>query len=148
MKLPLFSLLLLLSLAGCSSTRQVAKVDAAPGPAAATSAVAETVVLSPSQPGASAPMPATVPPATALPATAPPAKTVAVEEIVQKVPFKVSVSSVTVEKMAAQQGCKGGKGASLVTEKGPIEVYKMVCDNGKVFLAKCELRQCKAYRGG
>jgi hypothetical protein len=61
---------------------------------------------------------------------------------VQQVPFQIATSSVTVERMAQQAGCVGGKGASLVTEKGPVEVYRMQCDNGKVFLAKCELRQC------
>jgi hypothetical protein len=25
-----------------------------------------------------------------------------------------------------------------------VEVYRMVCDSGKVFMARCELRQCKA----
>lgn len=61
---------------------------------------------------------------------------------VQQVPFQIATSSVTVERMAQKVGCVGGKGASLVTDKGPVEVYKMQCDNGKVFLAKCELRQC------
>jgi hypothetical protein len=61
---------------------------------------------------------------------------------IQTVRFQTSVSSVTVENMAKREGCKGGAGASLITEKGPVEVYRMYCDNGKVFLAKCELRQC------
>jgi hypothetical protein len=63
---------------------------------------------------------------------------------IERVPFKAGVSSVTVEKMARSAQCLGGKGAGLVTESGPIEVYKMQCDNGRVFMARCELRQCKA----
>ena len=63
---------------------------------------------------------------------------------IERVPFRAGVSSVTVENMARQQGCVGGQGAGLMTEPGPVEVYRMMCDNGKVFRAKCEMRQCKA----
>jgi hypothetical protein len=62
---------------------------------------------------------------------------------IERVPFRAGVSSVTVEKMARGQQCTGGPGAGLVTESGPVEVYRMQCDNGKVFLARCELRQCR-----
>ena len=62
---------------------------------------------------------------------------------IERVPFRVGVSSVTVEKMAREQGCTGGQGAGLVTEPGPIEVYRMRCEDGKVFMARCELRQCR-----
>lgn len=62
---------------------------------------------------------------------------------IQKVPFRLGVSSATVEKLARQQACTGGQGAGLVTPPGPTEVYRMECDNGKVFMARCELRQCK-----
>jgi hypothetical protein len=62
---------------------------------------------------------------------------------IERVPFRAGVSSATVEKLAKQQVCSGGLGAGLVTEPGPVEVYRMQCDNGKVFLARCELRQCK-----
>jgi hypothetical protein len=61
---------------------------------------------------------------------------------IQKLPFHLGVSSNTVEKLAKQQACTGGQGAGLVTEPGPVEVYRMQCDNGKVFMARCELRQC------
>jgi hypothetical protein len=61
-----------------------------------------------------------------------------------RVPFRAGVSSVTVEKMARGQQCTGGQGAGLVTENGPVEVYRMQCDNGKVFMARCEMRQCRA----
>jgi hypothetical protein len=62
---------------------------------------------------------------------------------IQKLPFRLGVSSNTVEKMARQQACMGGQGAGLVTEPGPVEVYRMQCDNGKVFMARCEMRQCR-----
>jgi len=61
---------------------------------------------------------------------------------IQRVPFKLGVSSATVERMAKQQGCMGEEGAGLVTEPGPVEVYRMRCESGKVFMARCELRQC------
>jgi hypothetical protein len=63
---------------------------------------------------------------------------------IETVRFRPGVSSVTVEKMAKAQGCTGGIGAGLVTPAGPVEVYKMQCENGKVFTARCDLRQCKA----
>ncbi|MGZ3182445.1 MAG: hypothetical protein ACXU8N_08395 [Telluria sp.] len=62
---------------------------------------------------------------------------------VERVEFRSGVSSATVEKMARElEGCVGGLGAGLVSEPGPVEVYRMACDNGQVFLARCELRQC------
>ncbi|MFP5390113.1 MAG: hypothetical protein ACLGI6_01000 [Gammaproteobacteria bacterium] len=63
---------------------------------------------------------------------------------IERVPFRAGVSSVTVENMAKQRGCVGGQGAGLMTEPGPIEIYRMVCENGQVFRARCEMRQCKA----
>lgn len=62
---------------------------------------------------------------------------------IERIPFKAGISSATVERMAKRQGCTGGEGAGLVTEAGPVEVYRMLCENGKVFKARCELRQCK-----
>ena len=61
---------------------------------------------------------------------------------VETIPFRTGVSSATVEKMAKQQGCTGGLGAGLITQPGPVEVYRMRCEDGKVFMARCELRQC------
>jgi hypothetical protein len=78
--------------------------------------------------------PAIAPTAQARPADAAP---------IERVPFRIGVSSATVEKMAGQQACTGGQGAGLITEPGPVEVYRMQCDNGKVFMARCELRQCR-----
>jgi len=63
---------------------------------------------------------------------------------IEKVPFRAGISSATVEKLARQQGCAGGWGAGLVSEPGPVEIYRMSCDSGKVYMAKCELKQCKA----
>ncbi|MDY0962619.1 hypothetical protein [Massilia sp. CFBP9026] len=62
---------------------------------------------------------------------------------IQRVPFKVGVSSTTVEQLARAQACASEQGASLITEPGPIEVYRMQCQDGKVFMARCELRQCR-----
>ena len=62
---------------------------------------------------------------------------------IEKVPFRLGISSNTVEKMGRQQACTSGQGAGLVTGAGPVEVYRMQCDNGKVFMARCELRQCR-----
>jgi len=62
---------------------------------------------------------------------------------IETVPFHLGVSSATVEKMARDQACTGGQGAGLITPPGPVEVYRMQCDNGKVFMARCELRQCR-----
>jgi len=62
---------------------------------------------------------------------------------IQRVPFKVGVSSTTVEQLAKAQACTSEQGAGLITEPGPIEVYRMQCQDGKVFMARCELRQCR-----
>ena len=62
---------------------------------------------------------------------------------IQRVPFRTGVSSATVEKLARAQSCTGGQGAGLVPEPGPVEVYRMQCEDGKVFMARCELRQCR-----
>lgn len=155
MKLTLPALVLLLLLNGCASTKPVAYAtpQASPISTSPAAAIAETVVLSPTQLTSVTRDVAPAAPVATTTSTAPAAlvNRVAVSaappgtEQVQQVPFQVSVSSVTVERLAKQQGCKGGKGASLVTEKGPVEVYKMVCDSGRVFLAKCELRQCKSF---
>jgi hypothetical protein len=86
-------------------------------------------------------MPAPVAPvAPAAPVAAPAAPAV------ETIPFRTGVSSATVEKMAKQLGCTGGLGAGLITQPGPVEVYRMRCEDGKlsgkVFMARCELRQC------
>lgn len=65
----------------------------------------------------------------------------AVSTQVTLVEFTPGVSSATVERLAKQLGCDG-RGAGLITPKGPIEMYRMACHDGRTILAKCELRQC------
>lgn len=65
---------------------------------------------------------------------------------IRKVEFRLGVSSATVERLARRAGCAGNGGAGVVAGEGPIEVYRMQCDNGRTFLAKCELRQCRPMR--
>jgi len=62
---------------------------------------------------------------------------------IERVPHRVGVSSSTVERLARQHACTSPQGAGLLTEEGPIEVYRMQCADGKVFMARCELRQCR-----
>jgi len=62
---------------------------------------------------------------------------------IETIPFRTGVSSATVEKMARERACTGGQGAGLITQAGPVEVYRMQCADGKVFMARCELRQCR-----
>ncbi|KQQ88084.1 hypothetical protein [Massilia sp. Leaf139] len=61
---------------------------------------------------------------------------------IERVPYRVGVSSATVEQLAREHACTG-QGAGLITEPGPVEVYRMQCGDGKVFMARCELRQCR-----
>jgi hypothetical protein len=61
---------------------------------------------------------------------------------IERVEFRSGVSSATVERLAKEANCTGGIGAGLVSEPGPVEMYRMVCGNGQVFLARCEMRQC------
>jgi hypothetical protein len=68
------------------------------------------------------------------------------EPQIQTIPFLAGISSMTVEKLALQYGCSAKKGAALITDKGPVEVYRMACDDERILLVKCELRQCKAMR--
>ncbi|MBX9869800.1 MAG: hypothetical protein K2X63_08390 [Burkholderiaceae bacterium] len=62
----------------------------------------------------------------------------------ETIKFQAGISSATVERLGKDHGCEGSKGAGLITEKGPVEVYRMQCNDGTSFLARCELRQCKA----
>jgi hypothetical protein len=63
---------------------------------------------------------------------------------IEYIPFRAGVSSATVENMAKQVGCVGGPGAGLTSPPGPVETYRMVCDNKTVYTARCEMRQCRA----
>ncbi len=62
---------------------------------------------------------------------------------IQMVEFKLGVSSITVERMAKNVGCTGGKGAGLMSSNGSTELYRMNCENGSTIMARCELRQCQ-----
>ena len=86
----------------------------------------------------------TMPPASraAAPAQAPPQLVDANGAPIERVPYRVGVSTVTVEQLARQHACTG-QGAGLITEPGPVEVYRLQCSDGKVFMARCELRQCR-----
>jgi hypothetical protein len=57
--------------------------------------------------------------------------------------FRQGVSSYTVEQLARGSGCAGHNGAELVSEPGPVETYKVACDDGGHLEALCEYRQCK-----
>jgi hypothetical protein len=61
---------------------------------------------------------------------------------IAKVEFKLGISSSTVERMAKQNGCESTKGAGLISNSGPVEQYRVNCQDGTAYLAKCELRQC------
>jgi len=61
--------------------------------------------------------------------------------------FVLGSSSVTVEKMAKQQGCESRLGAGLLDSQGPIESYHVTCLDGRELEARCEFRQCK-FRSG
>ena len=86
-----------------------------------------------------APVPA---PLAAAPARAAPQQVDANGVPIERVPYRVGVSSTTVEQLARQHACTG-PGAGLITEPGPVEVYRLHCSDGKVFMARCELRQCR-----
>jgi hypothetical protein len=65
---------------------------------------------------------------------------------VEKVEFKLGPSSVTVERLAKQQGCDSELGAGLLTVNGPVEIYRVNCPDRSVFMATCEFRQCTPMR--
>ena len=115
----------------------------APAPAPVQVAVASTSVTQKpvlATPPAPVAMPAPVAKAVPSPQTSARA---AMPYQLETIPFQAGVSSVTVENLAKKVGCRGGQGAGLITEKGPVEIYRMLCDNGTAFLARCEFRQCK-----
>lgn len=68
------------------------------------------------------------------------------EPQIQTIPFLAGVSSMTVEKLALKYGCSARKGAARITDQGPVEVYRMACEDERVLLVKCELRQCQMMR--
>jgi hypothetical protein len=64
---------------------------------------------------------------------------------IERVPFELGVSSVTVERMAKQNSCQSAKGAGLLHKKGPVEVYRVMCEDGREIKARCEMRQCEIF---
>ncbi|MFZ6843726.1 hypothetical protein [Undibacterium sp. RuTC16W] len=111
---------------------------------------AATVSASQAMPERSAPVPATAPAPATVSASTPVAPVAATQAPapgaykIQTIDFVTGTSSTTVEKIAREYGCNGGKGAGLITPAGPVEIYRMQCESGQSFLARCELRQCKA----
>ncbi len=65
---------------------------------------------------------------------------------IEKIPFEIGVSSNNVERLAKQNNCPSSKGAGLIYKKGPIEVYRVTCDDGRELKARCELRQCELFK--
>lgn len=128
----LLSALLLSACANYSCRKVDPKADAARAKAAATEALAAKAAAA-----------AAAPKVVATPASDGTARVTMNGVEIEKVEFRVGVSSATVEQLARQQACVGGVGAGLLTAPGPVEVYRMACDNGKIFMARCELRQCK-----
>ena len=64
---------------------------------------------------------------------------------IERVPFEIGVSSVTVERIAKQNSCQSTKGAGLLYKKGPVEVYRVQCEDGREIKARCEMRQCEIF---
>lgn len=64
---------------------------------------------------------------------------------IEKVPFEIGVSSATVERIAKQNSCESKQGAGLLYKKGPVEVYRVDCKDGREIKARCELRQCSIF---
>lgn len=65
---------------------------------------------------------------------------------IEKVPFALGVSSVTVERIAKQNSCPSKLGAGLLYKKGPVEVYRVECEDGREIKARCEMRQCEIFK--
>lgn len=57
--------------------------------------------------------------------------------------FVYGQSSIAVEKMARDKACKSDNGAGRVGPEGPAENYRIVCTDGRVLFAYCEMRQCQ-----
>lgn len=51
-------------------------------------------------------------------------------------------SSVTVERMALSRSCEAVVGAARIGPAGAQERYEVNCKDGRVLVARCDLRQC------
>lgn len=59
---------------------------------------------------------------------------------------RIGRSSYVVLQMAKKKGCNTDGAAGLITERGPVEDYRIACEDGTVFLARCELRECSQIK--
>ena len=110
-----------------------------PATAVVTTAVNTAAVATPAPAPAPAPTPALAPTPTA-------GNNGASKINIEKIPFEIGVSSNNVERLAKQNNCPSSKGAGLIYKKGPIEVYRVTCDDGRELKARCELRQCELFK--
>ena len=63
--------------------------------------------------------------------------------VIEKIQNNPGISSTTVERLAIKNQCEPTEIVSLLTPKGPIEIYRATCSSGKIIMARCELRQCQ-----
>lgn len=68
------------------------------------------------------------------------------EAPIEKIPFEVGVSSHNVERLAKAHNCTSNQGAGLIFKKGPVEMYRVSCEDGREFKARCELRLCEIFK--
>jgi hypothetical protein len=130
---------------GQAGVKESQLIDTNPDIAKTTSiAVAPVAQTKNSNPPAVA-SPSTAPSTTIAAISTPVAATSSNELKIEKVPFELGVSSITVERMAKQNSCQSTKGAGLLYKKGPIEVYRVACEDGRELKARCELRQCEFF---
>jgi len=61
---------------------------------------------------------------------------------------KLGKYSYQIEKTAKADNCHGGSGAYLTTDAGPIESYRIDCEGGAVYLARCEYGICAVHKPG
>jgi hypothetical protein len=62
--------------------------------------------------------------------------------VIEKIQNNPGVSSTTVERLAIKNQCEPIELVNLLTPRGPVEIYRATCSNGKIIMARCELRQC------
>jgi hypothetical protein len=62
---------------------------------------------------------------------------------IQRVAYRGGVSAYSVQKLANENGCRPSTPAALLTAPGPVEVYRLTCESGQVYMAQCAQRQCR-----
>jgi len=115
----------------------VTKAAPAPAPALAVQPVAV-----PAPPAVVPPVAAAVPAATVTMQSVQPGYSEYSQYANIDVPFKIGESSNTVEDLAKASGCTSTKGAGWVAGKTTVQYYREACIDGRVFVARCEFRQC------